>query len=80
MSKMNREANSIWHNFHLFFFLFFFTDKNLKLKVEQLKVKQTRSILAQNNRTVDILFIIVNIIQDSKIIDKNRKKAPGNNF
>lgn len=76
---MNREANSIWHNFHLFFF-FFFTDENLKLKVEQLKVKQTRSILAQNNRTVDILFIIVIITQDCKITDQNRKKAPGNNF
>lgn len=43
--------------------------------IKILKTKgQTRSILVQNNRTVVILFIIVNIIQDSKITDQNRKK------
>lgn len=45
------------------------------LLIKILKTKgQTRSILVQNNRTVVILFIIVNIIQDSKITDQNRKK------
>lgn len=45
------------------------------LLIKILKTKgQTRSILVQNNRTVVILFIIVNIRQDSKITDQNRKK------